>query len=293
MAAMGKAADLKPRRKLLPRRKWLEALFDPRSELDLVVCRYHRRRGAFGHGESVMSEHLVTFMEQGHLPAVVAGRDLRLGAGEALWLSPGQSRRYYGTPATPLMRHYNLRFALRRGGKQLLFLRRPVVVANAWELQPTIQQLYDLYQHGHRMGSERLRGLIVTLATSFMGLMAADEPRESGRTLSPAQRLRLNQYMVDHISEGISPEDLALEAGLSLDYFSRLFRNTYGVAPRYHLKRERVRLAAIQLLETEQSVAEIARGCGTDNVSLFCRQFRDEMGCTPSEYRRREVPPLT
>jgi AraC-like DNA-binding protein len=215
-----------------------------------------------------------------------------VGSGDVLWLSPGQRRRYYGLPDTPLMRHYNLRFDLSRRGRGLVFLRRPVIVHNAWEVGPSMQALHDLFQHGHPLAGPRLRALLATLATSFMGLLDAGQPEGGARVLSPAQRLRVSQYVVDHIGEGIGPEDLALGAGLSLDYFTRLFRKAFGVPPRRYLKRERARLAAIRLVETDLSVAEIARQCGTDNVSLFCRQFRDEMGCTPSEYRRRGISPL-
>jgi AraC-like DNA-binding protein len=279
-----RAAVLRPR-------AWLGALFEAGTELELVICRYHRRRGEFSHGE-VVGQQMLTFVEQGYLPARVGGRDYRVTAGEALWIPPGVQRRYYGTPETPLMRHYNLRFTLRRGGRQLSFLRAPLLVADAWQLGPLLQQLFDLYAHGHPLREERLRALVAALATGFVGLSARARTGGGARTLSPAQRLRVGQYVVDHIGEGLVPEDLAMQAGLSLDYFTRLFRNTYGLPPRGYLKRERARLAGILLVETRLSVAEVARQCGTDNVSLFCRQFRDEAGCTPSEYRRRRVPPV-
>jgi len=131
---------------------------------------------------------------------------------------------------------------------------------------------------------------VTALASGFMELAGDERRGDSGRTLSPAQRQAVDRYVVDHIGEGLRPEDLALEAGLSPDYFSRLFRRTYGASPREHLKRERSRLAAILLLETRLSVARVARRVGTDNVSLFCRQFNDVMGCAPGRYRRSGRP---
>jgi AraC family transcriptional regulator len=103
--------------------------------------------------------------------------------------------------------------------------------------------------------------------------------------LRPAQRQRLNRFIDDHIAEAIAPADLARECELSLDYFSRIFRRTYGVAPRTWLIRERMRQAATRLVETDRTVAQVAHEFGVDNLSLFCRQFRSVMGCTPTVYR--------
>ncbi len=282
----------KAERLVVRRRKWLQALLDVENRVELVICRYHLRRGGFDHLENRVREHMLTLGEQGQLHAEVDGHDIRIGAGDALWITPGiRRRRYCAEGDNELLRYYNLRFRLVQDGKDLVFARRPVLIHNAWDLRYLMYQLYDLYQHGHMLAEERLRGLLLAISSGFMALVGEGKRVPAGRTLSPAQRLRINRYVVDHMEEGLKPEDLALEAGLSLDYFSRLFRRTYGTSPRSYLKRERARLAALQLLETDLSVAAIARQSGTDNVSLFCRQFRDVMGCTPSEYRRREAPP--
>jgi len=256
----------------------------------LQICRYHHRSGAFDSREQSLPEHLVTFVEQGELHATVAGATFRLQAGELLWIAPGQSRRYFGVAETPRTRQYNLRFAVRQNDAHLVFTDRVQRLRQAWAVQPVFQQLYDLFQHGHAHADLRLRGLLLLLGTTVLSLVS--EPRDRARILSPAQRLRLNQYIVDHVAEAIAPEDLARAVELSPDYFARLFRATYGRAPRYHLKHERMRLAAIRLRETHRAVAQVARDVGLANVSLFCRQFRDTLGCTPSEYRRREMPPL-
>jgi AraC-like DNA-binding protein len=270
---------------------WVRELLGPGSAVELIICRYHHRSGEFDTFEPVTREHMVSFVEQGYLPVETGGLSRRVSAGDLLWIPPGSERRYYGTPETPVMRHYNLRFRLTRGREQLSFLRRPALLHNAWEVHAAMGSLHDLFQHGHALSGLRLRALIAVLATGFVSLARASGREDGGRRLSPAQRRSVDRCIVDRIGEGLSPEDLALETGLSPDYFTRLFRRTYGVPPRRHLKRERARLAAVQLRETRASVAEIARRCGTDNVSLFCRQFRDEMSCTPSEYRRRETGP--
>jgi AraC family transcriptional regulator len=284
--------DPAPGRRVLRPRRWLEALLQAANAVELATCRYHLRRGGFDNHRQVAGEHLLTFSEQGQLLAEVDGTDIRVGAGEALWISPGMVRRYHAAGGGGVLRYYNLRFRLTVGGRQAVFARETQTVRDAWELRPLLLQLYDLYHHGHPLAEPRRRGLLAAAASGFLALAREARSAPTGRTLSPAQRLRISRYVVDRIGEGLGPEDLAMEAGLSLDYFSRLFRGSYGTSPRKYLKRERVRLAGLQLLETGLSVAEIARQVGTDNVSLFCRQFKDVAGCTPGQYRRRQVPPL-
>ena len=89
-------------------------------------------------------------------------------------------------------------------------------------------------------------------------------------------------------ARGIMPADLAARVQLSLDYFSRLFRKTYGVAPKTYLKRERMRVASHMLAETDASVKQVAAELGFENVSFFCRQFRSVYALSPARYRVRQ-----
>ena len=53
-----------------------------------------------------------------------------------------------------------------------------------------------------------------------------------------------------------------------------------------HLNRLRVRAACEALRGTNDRVADIAAGCGFNNLSNFNRQFKRLVGCSPLEYRR-------
>ena len=89
----------------------------------------------------------------------------------------------------------------------------------------------------------------------------------------------------------ISVEDLAASIDLSVSYFRRLFHNLYGVSPKQYILSARLRWAKTMLKTTEDSITEIAKNCGFDNVYYFSRAFRIHEGVSPSEYRNhhREV----
>jgi AraC-like DNA-binding protein len=270
------------------REQWLNALMNPRCQLTLQVCRYLHRKGVFGVDLRVLNEHLITFVEHGVLLAKVDRRDLRIPAGSAIWIPPGSQHRYCGSAGPGGVRQYNLRFRLLKDGCHFAFQRQPLLVRNAWEIQALLQMIGSLDAQHDDFFPQRLRGLLLSLVSTLFS--NAGRRHQDERILRPAQRQRLASYVAMHAAEGISPADLAAEVQLSSDYFARIFRATYGQPPRTWLKTERMRLAAIQLRDADCSAKQIAYELGIRNVALFHRQFRDVIGCTPGEYRRRERP---
>lgn len=100
-------------------------------------------------------------------------------------------------------------------------------------------------------------------------------------------RLRqVTDYVVGHLNEDIAVNDLAKIAGLSVHYFSEAFKLSTGRSPYHYVIDQRIRRAKELLLETKQSITEIALDVGFASHSHFTDQFRSRTGATPSRYRR-------
>lgn len=106
-------------------------------------------------------------------------------------------------------------------------------------------------------------------------------------TLDGARKTQLFLYLQDHLSRNPSPLELASAVGLSPDYFTRIFKKTFGQAPKMWILSQRLQKAAVLLLEENLSVSQVAYGLGWENPALFSRQFTKLHGCSPSEFRRR------
>jgi AraC-like DNA-binding protein len=109
--------------------------------------------------------------------------------------------------------------------------------------------------------------------------------KEANRKLSPVQRIRLVNWVRQNLGCRPSPARVARELGLSPDYFSRIFRNTFGQPPRDWLIRERILAARRMLDEGVLSTTEVMQSCGFDNAAHFSRQMKRLTGRTPGGSR--------
>lgn len=94
------------------------------------------------------------------------------------------------------------------------------------------------------------------------------------------------QYIQNHYSEQISLEDVSSEVGLSVPYFSALFKKTEGEGFAKYLINVRMEQAKIFLRESSLSVTEICRKVGYNDVKHFTHTFEKAAGVKPSTYRK-------
>ncbi len=94
------------------------------------------------------------------------------------------------------------------------------------------------------------------------------------------------RYIDVHFAEDISIADVAAHVGLSPDYLARQFRQVTGVAPIAYLRRFRL-ARAMQYLDSGMSVTDTAAAVGFQSLAHFSREFKLELGVSPSQYRRK------
>ncbi|MBR4502240.1 MAG: helix-turn-helix domain-containing protein [Clostridia bacterium] len=101
--------------------------------------------------------------------------------------------------------------------------------------------------------------------------------------------------VTDHIRHNLTADDLSQStmskmAGISRDYFSRVFRDVTGMNYSKWLNMIRLEKATELLADKERTLTEIAMLSGFQSISSFNRVFREEKGVSPSEYRTLFVP---
>jgi AraC family transcriptional regulator len=104
--------------------------------------------------------------------------------------------------------------------------------------------------------------------------------------LAPWQKRKIQAYIGDRLEEPLLLGDLAKVVSLSISYFSRSFKQSFGEPPHAYIIRARINRAQTLMMTTCESLSQIALACGLLDQAHLCRRFRQVTGTTPGAWRR-------
>lgn len=229
-----------------------------------------------------LCEHVLYYVVEGGFVVELDETCLEVHSGSILWLRPGQIPRYRHTEEEHLG-VYRFRLEMPPAYFTEPFLHASHIAESRIWFEKIVTEL----QLGGPRQQMRLRALLICLFSDI--LFSLEEQTNHGkRQLSRHEQFIIMQMVNNHPSdEWLRPSDLARKLGYSADYFTRIFRNTFGVAPRKWLVEQRLEMARTLLKESNMRVTEVAEALGYKSVYFFSRQFKDYVGMSPLEYRHR------
>jgi LacI family transcriptional regulator len=92
-------------------------------------------------------------------------------------------------------------------------------------------------------------------------------------------------YIRKHLREALTVKGLASKIGWSRRTMEGRFKAILGRTPKEEIDRQRVDLAKIQLLQTNDDLEEVAQSVGLESSRALRRLFLKYIGCTPQEFR--------
>ncbi|MDF2961097.1 MAG: AraC family transcriptional regulator [Paenibacillus sp.] len=95
-------------------------------------------------------------------------------------------------------------------------------------------------------------------------------------------------YIQANYDQRLRIKDLADRAHMSEGQFCRFFKSMTRKTPIEYINAYRVNQAASLLKHGNQKIVHVAMDVGFDNLSYFIKVFREQMNCTPSEYRKEQ-----
>ncbi len=108
-------------------------------------------------------------------------------------------------------------------------------------------------------------------------------PEEEYRVIEPAAR-----YIDAHFrDEKLNMETLASECGISYSALKRMFIKRFGLPPQKYVTNMRINYAGDLLTTGDYSVETVAQLAGYSTVYYFSRQFKNQTGLTPTEYKKK------
>ncbi|MBO5033956.1 MAG: helix-turn-helix domain-containing protein [Lachnospiraceae bacterium] len=94
-------------------------------------------------------------------------------------------------------------------------------------------------------------------------------------------------YINENIRFQLSAKALAKEFGISAYYLSHLFSRELKMSFPSYVAHQRLNLACDLLCSTNRSITDIAYDVGFTSMRTFLRYFKNQYGCTPTEWRNR------
>lgn len=124
--------------------------------------------------------------------------------------------------------------------------------------------------------------LLIAISHTSCGICAG-----CNTSLSRAE-LRLEKvrvYCACNYSRPITIDEISRHVGMNKSAFCTFMRHSAGTTFSKYVNDIRLERAKDKLRHTDSVIAEIALGCGFQNVTYFNRLFRKKYGCSPTDFR--------
>jgi len=265
----------------------------------LVMRSYHTSIGRHDH-----DFYELVYVKEGFCLHDAYGEVTLLMEGDLFILKPGVAHRYIGNRVT---RIYNCIFseqALFGGRGQLAGLpgmerlfsedkgeRVPLLHLSLGERKRCQRQLELMVEECAEKQSGwhlRLSGLLLCVLVDYARSFSSHVGEGSGSAAYSGYVTQALSYIDAHFAEPeLTVREIAQAVGVSADYLSRQFRQALGIPAQEYLKRYRF-ARAMALLQADMPVSQAAKEVGFHSLCHFSREFKKEMGVTPSQYRNQE-----
>ena len=100
--------------------------------------------------------------------------------------------------------------------------------------------------------------------------------------------LKSLEYIHKNYDKKLSVSMLAKKEHISVSHYRALFKERLGISPIEYITNLRLNMACHYLIDTVYSIAEISQKTGYSDPLYFSRIFKEKIGVTASEYRKRK-----
>ena len=159
---------------------------------------------------------------------------------------------------------------------------------------PETENVYRLVSAAFAANQEKNRGweleAIGNLSVAFGRLSATSffVKNQSADTEADFTR-SVVEYVKEHFDEQITSTTAAEHLHLNNSYFCRLFKRDFGCCFAEYLTSYRIERSKMLLNKTDDSISEVAIKCGFNGFSYFSKIFKETIGITPSQYRKKRL----
>jgi AraC-like DNA-binding protein len=265
--------------------EWLQILLDKRSLLSFPMHGHLLVAKDWCTHLRTLPVHVIYLITQRAMTGEIQGKAVRFERGSLIWMSPGIEHDFWIPKGELPFTNYYVRLNLTYKEKSIALKNKVIIQRDALILEPLLRKFREEIQTHSLYEEYQLRSLWSQISAETFRMSFPVEEKELA--FNHEQKLKLMRYQQEHVTQKPRPSDLAKVLRLSPDYFSRVFKRTFKTSPRQWLLRERMRLAAARLTESNLNITELSQQFGYENVYMFSRQFKQILGQSPRKYRKQ------
>jgi len=148
-------------------------------------------------------------------------------------------------------------------------------------------ETYDAYTRLFLKASNTGENYTLVVESSYA---FCDLVRESGGVDMHSELCSIcEKYINDHIAEKITAQDLARACNVDRSDIFDIFRSNFHISLTEYIQRERLRRAELLMLNTSYTIGQVSAALGFVSQGYFSKVFAKYHGCTPGEFRTRNI----
>ena len=168
--------------------------------------------------------------------------------------------------------------------------KHPVLTANLQTIAYRMKDIYLSETNNRELRCMMLLMEFILTIDEHRAEFAEELKSENQKNICTDDVMRRMIMVTDYIKNNLTAEDLSQQkmadmAGISKDYFSRIFKSVTGTNYSKWLNMIRLEKAIELLSQKDMSLTEVAMLSGFRSISSFNRVFYEEKGMAPGEYR--------
>ena len=154
----------------------------------------------------------------------------------------------------------------------------------AYSLETAKSLLHQILQAAETKASGIHKQTALLLHEIFIDIHANEKQSNS---LLPDHIHVAKRYMDKYLDSQLNMADIANHTGFSEGHLIRSFKKYLGYTPSQYLNKQRLKEAKDLLLQSSDSIAEIAKKLRYQDKFYFSTAFKKHFGLSPSYYRKR------
>ncbi len=220
---------------------------------------------------------LVMYVVEGELRCQFGENALSVGPGELILMDCRQHHVYQSIAANTLFRWFHFYGASSCVYYEQICQRHSLVITPSESSLHNLDSILMMMQE--EMVEEHLASILIH--TLLWDIATSTNTKDSR---NPHARQVLS-YIHSNYQSDLTVAQLADIVNLSTYHFIRWFKRLTSSTPHEYLIHYRLKKAKELLINTDESVEQIAVRCGFNSASHFCRCFKKAVGTTPRDFR--------